>query len=579
MLRELYIEDFAIIDRLELSFSGGLNVLTGETGTGKSIIIDAVQLLLGGRAAAGMVRAGARRAVITGLFDLADAPWCLQELAAMGIDVGDGQVQLGREITAEGRSTARINGRPVTVGQLREAAAPLLDIHGQHQHQRLLSPRSHRAFLDEFIKTSLGAAGARALEQLQAAYRRFQDLRRQMADLAGDPAQRLRTMDLYRFQRDEIDAAALAPDEEEELRARRRLLQNAARVGEALLGAYELLAGDGREGAGAHDAVGGAIAQLEAVAQWDPQVAPLLETLYAAQEELAGVARHLRQRFDEVQADPADLAAVEERLMLIGDLKKKYGGSVEEILAYRDRVAAELDRLAGAEEAMEKLQQQLEDGRRELAALSRQVSDLRRQGAARLEPLLASSLAELGMAGATFSVGFAWREDPDGVPWEGGPAAVDAGGVDEVEFLISTNPGEPLRPLAQTASGGELSRIMLALKSLMAQANDVPTVVFDEIDSGVGGRTAVAVADKLAAIARRQQVLCVTHLPVIAAAAHRHFTVSKQDAGGRTVTRVVLLEEEERRHELARMLGGDTHEAALAHARELLERARADSLS
>lgn len=575
MLRELYIEDFAIIDRLELSFSGGLNVLTGETGTGKSIIIDAVQLLLGGRAGAGMVRAGARRAVITGLFDLSASPWCLEELEALGIEASDGQVQLGREITAEGRSTARINGRPVTVGQLRAAAAPLLDIHGQHEHQRLLSPRSHRAFLDDFIETDLGAEAVDTWEKFQAVYRRWQDLRRRVADVAGDPAERLRTMDLYRFQRDEIDAAALAPGEEEELRARRLLLQNAARIGEALQGAYGLLAGDGREGACAHDTIGGAIAQLEAIAPLDPQISPLLETLYAAQEELGAVARQVRQRFDQVQADPAALAAIEERLMLMGDLKKKYGGSIEEILVYRDKVAAELDRLSGAEEAVEQLQQQLEDCRRELGVLAQEVSRLRRQGAARLEPLLASALAELGMAGAAFSVAFTWREDPQGVPWEGGTAAIDAGGVDEVEFLISTNPGEPLRPLAQTASGGELSRIMLALKGLLAQANDVPTVVFDEIDSGVGGRTAVAVADKLAAIARRQQVLCVTHLPVIAAAAHRHFTVSKEDAGGRTVSRVVLLEEEERQQELARMLGGDTQEAALAHARELLERTRA----
>lgn len=568
MLVQLSVEHFATIERAEVTFAGGLNVLTGETGAGKSLLVDAVQVLLGGRASAEYVRSGAERAVIAALFDVSGQPRVQARLAELGWDP-EPELVLTREISAQGRSLSRINGRPATGAQVRSVAGLLVDLHGQHEHQSLLHPSSHLELLDAYA----GPAVAAVREAVAELHRRRQALRSELAGLRGDARSRARAMDLLRHEIAEIDAAGLRPGEEEELRQRRRFLAEAERIAAALAEAHAALyAGEDRlPPVGERlDALAG---RLRAFAGFDPELAATVELLDAARIQVEEAALTVRRLLERARFDPEELRAVDERLTRIGELKRRYGDTVEEILAYRDRAAAELQRLEGAGERAEAVERELAAVEDELARHCADLRARRREAARRLAGEVERRLAELGMAGARFAARLE-PLPPDDRPLavDGEPCGVTATGADSCAFLLAANPGEGFHPLARSASGGELSRVMLALKAVLADVDPLPTLIFDEIDAGIGGRTALAVADKLRDLARRHQVLCVTHLPQIAAAADAHFAVEKRVEGGRTVTRVRALSGEAREREIARMLAGGEGELDLAHARQLLAR-------
>lgn len=570
MLAELFIRNLALVDSLHLTFGRGFNALTGETGAGKSIIVDAMTLLAGGRAAADMIRAGAEEARVEGVFDLGDAPLARRVLGELGMEADGGDVLVvTREIARNGRSMARLNGRPVALTTLRQVAEGLLDIHGQHEFQRLFRLDAQRDILDAYggkevldLRRRVGEAAGRL-----AAWQR------QREQLAGDEQERLRRLDLLRFQVEEIDAARLSPGEEEELLARRAVLANAERLlagtAAAVAALYE--GGAGRPALAAE--LARLAAELSALGAWDGQLAPYGEQLQAVAWQVEEVARALRRYRDGIAVDPAELAAVEERLDLLRRLKKKYGDTVAQVLQYREEAAAELDRLAAAEETAAGLEERLAQARRELAALAGELSSRRQAAARAMEARVEAELAELGMEGARFQVEIARQPRDGGLAVGGAEVAWDASGIDRVEFLFSANPGEPPRPLTRVASGGEAARLMLALKTVLAEADQVPTLVFDEVDTGIGGRAALVVGRKLAGLARVRQVFCVTHLAAVAARADVHYRVAKGGEGGRTVVSARRLAPEERVAEIARMLGGGAGEAALEHARAMLAEA------
>jgi len=561
MLVEVSIRNFALIDSARLALSPGLNVITGETGAGKSILIDAVELALGARASAEVVRTGADRAVIDVVFDIMDSPALGRLLEEMGLgEAADPTLVITREVPLDGRATCRVNGRVVNLATLREVTQHLIDIHGQHEHQSLLRPERHVELLDAFG----GEATAALREEVERAYRAWQATLEEMTGLGGDERDRARREDLLRFQVEEIERARLRPGEEEELQAERRLLANASRRHEAASRAYACLYG-GSGGAGAaHDLLSQALASLEETAVLDPAAAPLAEAVRQAAVLVDEAARDVRRYRDEVFFDPARLAEVESRLDLISGLKRKYGASVEEVLAYGERARAELERLARSAELLEQLKARAEEERGALVRAAAELSQLRREVAAGLARAVEVSLADLGMGKTKFEVGFT-PEDPPGPR-----------GAEKVEFLIAPNPGEPPKPLARIASGGELSRIMLALKTILAESDEIPTMIFDEIDSGVGGGAAQAVGEKLAALALGRQVLCVTHLARIASLADAHHFITKETVDGRTHTVVTTLGPDERRAEIARMLAGHPPTPiTLAHAQEMLEQGEA----
>ena len=572
MLAELVIENIALIESARVEFGPGLNLLTGETGAGKSILIDALSLALGERAQPDRVREGAETGRVDAVFALTPGqlPARLrQALDAAGLEPDEeGRLILTRELSRAGRSMARINGRPVTAAVLRQVGAALVEIHGQGDNQALLDPDDQLELLDGLA----GEAVRRLRDQLAARVAELRAIDRELRALAGaDERERARQLDLLRFQLEEIDGAALQPGEEEELAERRRVLGGAERLARHLAEAYDALYAAGSSAA---DRLAAAARALEEAAAIDRGLQALAERVRGLGYEAEEAAREVRARSDRVEHDPAALAAVEERLARIQELKRKYGDTVDEILAYRRRVAEEIARLEGAAQRVEELRQQRERVLAAGADLARRLHEARREAAARLSRELRPVLAALGMPGAGLTVSFSVQADPAGVPWEGGRARLTERGVDRVEFLLAPNPGEPPRPLARAASGGERSRVMLALRSLQVAADDVPTVVFDEVDTGVGGETAWAVGERLALIARSRQVLCVTHLAPISALADRHLAVSKETRGGRTRTRIRALSGEERLQELARMLGTGAGDQGTEAARLLLERAR-----
>ncbi len=561
MLLEISIRNFALIDSLRLGLSPGLNVLTGETGAGKSIIIDAVELALGSRASTEVIRTGAEKAVVDIVFDVMDSPEVGRLVADMGLgEASDPTLVLSREVPADGRTSCRVNGRTVSLSVLRELTERLIDIHGQHEHQSLLRPERHVDLLDAF-----GGDQAVALRaEVHAAYRAWQETLDEIRSLAGDERDRVRRLDLLRFQADEIERAKLRDGEEEELLDERRLLGNAEKRHESAAQAYaSLYSGDSGPGS-AHDQLGRALTALEEIAAVDPAVAPTLEAVRQAAVQIDEASRDVRQYRDAVFFDPGRLAEVESRLDLIASLKRKYGSSVAEVLAFGREARAELARLENSAELLAKLEEQARDRQAGLRAVAARLSELRRKLAGELERTVVTSLGDLGMKKTLFGVSLE-PEDPPGPR-----------GAEKVEFLFSPNPGEPPKPLSRIASGGEMSRVMLALKAILAETDEIGTMIFDEIDTGVGGGAAQAVGEKLAAIALSRQVVCVTHLARIASVADAHHSIEKETSGGRTETKVKTLGREERVAEVARMLAGHPPTPiTLANAREMLEQGEA----
>jgi DNA repair protein RecN (Recombination protein N) len=567
VLVELRIQDFAVVDQAAIELGAGLNVLSGETGAGKSIIVDALGAATGARASSEVVRTGAAAARVEARFVVRGAPGVERWLVGQGL--GGDEVVVAREIAADGRSRAWINGRPATVGMLRDLGEQLVEVVGQHESTRLLRPQAALDLLDEFA----GAPALALRDEVAGRVARRAALRAERQALVADERDRQRRLELLRHQVAEIDGARVRAGEEDELAARRARLVHAERLAAAAGAAYGAVY-DLEDGA-AVDRLGQARAALRDVAALDPALARLATRVDGLAGDLAEVAHELRAYRDHIEERPDELAAVEERLALLAGLRRKYGGTLDAVLAARDEAAAEVDRLGAHDERLARIGDELVAVDRELAGRCARLSALRRDAARRLEAGVHRELRTLELKRARLSVGLTREADPDGPAVDGERVVVGPTGVERAEFLFAPNPGEAPRPLAKIGSGGELSRITLALRHVLAEAGGVPVMVCDEVDAGIGARTADAVGALLVGAARGRQVLVVTHLPQIASLADHHFWVTKDVARGRTHVRVQPLDGRDRVEEIARMLSGRMPTpVAREHAVELLGRTR-----
>lgn len=570
MLSELRIRNFAIIEDLQLRLHPGLTVFTGETGAGKSIIFDAVEMLLGNRGDSTWIRAGAKTAVVEGTFlvPVAVRP-ALHALLEREELLDDPEtVVLCRELRGEGRHVARVNGRVAPLALLRELGEYLVDLHGQSEHLSLLRVRQHARLLDRF-------AGAEAtLAEYQHTYREWQQARQAWETLQAREREAARQADLLRYQIREIDDAGLTADEEACLRAERQRLANVQDL--ALLGqrALAILDEGTTEAPSMSDLLGQAARVVRQLVEVDPAQAGLEDKLDALGAYLAEVNWELHGYAETLEADPHRLNDVIDRLELIQRLKRKYGASLAQVLAFAEEARRQLEEITHAEEKLLELKAAADALRIVLARQAVDLSNLRQHAAERLAHAVENELASLHMPGARFAVQLTQTVQSDGLPLaDGRQVAFHALGMDQVEFLIAPNPGEGLKPLAKTASGGESARLMLALENVLADADQTPTLIFDEIDQGIGGRVGTQVGRKLWDLARAHQVLCITHLPQVAACAETHWHVAKQVVEGRTQTLVRALNTDERRAELAQMLGG-VSDGTLRSATEMLDKAR-----
>lgn len=551
MLELLHIENIAIIEAADIEFAPGFNALTGETGAGKSIVIDSLSAVLGQRTSRELIRTGAEKAFVSAAFS-GTAPELTEELGIQ--PEADGTLLLQREIQTDGKNVCRVNGRPVTVGQLRALGARLLNIHGQHDGQQLLDEEQHIVYLDSF-----GRVESLAITYAEK-YKNFTDIRRQIGALQMDEAEKARRVDTLQYQIEELRRAKLTPGEEEELTARRGMLRNAEKFLDAVAGADYALNGDD-SGGGALSALRQAQDALGGVRHLDDAFGQLYERLGEAYSEVYDIAATVEDKRGELDVSPGELDRVESRMDLLYRLKKKYGATVEDMLDYQARCEAELAQIEDAGDTLARLEQALSKAEKEARQAAQALSDARKAAADRLTAQILTELQQLDMGKIRFAVDFA--EKP-----------LDSDGMDTVRFLMSANVGEELRPIHKIASGGELARIMLAMKNVLSEQDHVGTMVFDEVDTGVSGRAAQKVAEKMARISRRKQVLCVTHLPQLAAMADTHFSVEKGERGGRTYTEVRRLDREQRRRELARLTGGShVSQTMLDGAEELLVQA------
>ncbi len=551
MLELLHIENIAIIEAADIEFAPGFNALTGETGAGKSIVIDSLSAVLGQRTSRELIRTGAEKAFVSAAFS-GMAPELTEELGIQ--PEADGTLLLQREIQTDGKNVCRVNGRPVTVGQLRALGARLLNIHGQHDGQQLLDEEQHIVYLDSF-----GRVESLAITYAEK-YKNFTDIRRQIGALQMDEAEKVRRVDTLQYQIEELRRAKLTPGEEEELTARRGMLRNAEKFLDAVAGADYALNGDD-SGGGALSALRQAQDALSGVRHLDDAFGQLYERLGEAYSEVYDIAATVEDKRGELDVSPGELDRVESRMDLLYRLKKKYGATVEDMLDYQARCEAELAQIEDAGDTLVRLEQALSKAEKAARQAAQALSDARKAAAEQLTAQILTELQQLDMGKIRFAVDFA--EKP-----------LDSDGMDTVRFLMSANVGEELRPIHKIASGGELARIMLAMKNVLSEQDHVGTMVFDEVDTGVSGRAAQKVAEKMARISRRKQVLCVTHLPQLAAMADTHFSVEKGERGGRTYTEVRRLDREQRRRELARLTGGShVSQTMLDGAEELLVQA------
>ena len=551
MLELLHIENIAIIEEAEIAFRPGFNALTGETGAGKSIVIDAMSAVLGQRTSRDLIRTGASKAFVSALFSHVDPALC-EELGASPDENGD--LMLQREIGADGKNVCRVGGRPVTVSQLRTLGSRLVNIHGQHDGQQLLDEEQHLAYLDSFGKVDS------LLEAYADKYNALTDIRRKMNALQMDEAEKARRMDTLQYQIGELERAKLKSGEEEELQGHRNLLRNAEKFISAVSGADYALNG-GEDGSGVLNLLRQAQDALGTVRHLDEGFNALYERLESAYSEAYDIAFSVAEQRENFDFSPNELDEVEGRLDQIYRLKKKYGATVEDMLAYLDNCRRELDDIAYAGDALARLEKDCAKAEKAARKAAEELSAARKAAGETLSQAILTELRQLDMGKIRFQVDFA--EKP-----------LDAAGMDQVRFLMSANLGEELKPINKIASGGELARIMLAMKNVLSEQDHVATMVFDEVDTGVSGRAAQKVAEKMARISRHKQVLCVTHLPQLAAMADTHFSVEKGEANGRTFTQVRQLDRKQRQMELARLTGGaQVTETMLQGAEELLTQA------
>ncbi|MEO3718319.1 DNA repair protein RecN [Pediococcus acidilactici] len=553
MLLELAIKDFAIIEKLDASFRQGMTVLTGETGAGKSIIIDAVGLLAGGRGSVDFVRTGADKAVLQGVFDIAEIANTKTVLEELGIEPTNDLV-ITRELLKTGRSVCRVNGTIVNLNSLKKIGQTLIDIHGQNEHQELMDSDKHLRLLEQFDY----AAVADTKQRYQAAFKAYTKLNRRLNQSLKNEHEWNQRVDMLQFQVDEIKAANLIEGEDEELEKRRDQLVNFQSISDALATSFQVL--ESEEGVSATDQIGNVMQEMQGIADYDEEYEQIADEVQNAYYSLEDVTNRVRSAIDSMEWNPAELDEVEQRLETIRQLKKKYGNSITEILKYLSRIENELAEMTGAGQNLDDLAVEVEKRLQETKQLGTQLTNLRQKMALKLEQAVRDQLAGLYMEKTQFKVQFNSKKVPE------------LDGLDNVEFLIQPNPGEDLKPLAKIASGGELSRIMLALKTIFARNEGVTSIIFDEVDTGVSGRVAQAIADKIHEISNHSQVLCISHLPQVAARADYQLHVAKKVVKGRTMTNLTALDDEGRVNEIAKMLAGvDLTELSLEHARELLQ--------
>lgn len=560
MLKQLSIRNIALIDQQLIEFFDGFSVLTGETGAGKSIIIEALNFVLGERASRELIKSGEEKASVEATFHLKQDEPVMDALQEQGIDCEEGELTLYREFTASGKNVCRANGTLINTSALKLIGDALVDIHGQHAHQSLLDEKKHILLLDRF-------AGKEALEvkaRVASLYHKATEARRLLSAAQFNEQERIRRIDLLTYQMQEIDAARLTDGEEEQLEEQRGLLQNAQAVMEGLEGANAALSGDEAESGGALASISIALHMLDGIARLRADYQQLSDKLHALYYDLEDASYTLRDYKADFSFEPGMLDEIESRLELISTLKRKYGASIAEILAYREKSAEELDLIDNAEERREQLAKDYAAAKAEYDMESAALSSLRKAAAERLSARLLPELSDLGMPHAAFSARFETLSGE--IP--------SAGGIDDVEFLLSTNRGEPVKSLSKVASGGELSRIMLSFKSVLADLDGIPTMVFDESDSGISGQIGTAVAVKMRQIAKNHQVLCITHLPQIAAYANHQYLVYKEETGEHTRSNAIQLTQQQRAREIARIMGSSGEDAvALEHAQQLIDAA------
>ncbi|HEY5731330.1 MAG TPA: DNA repair protein RecN [Anaerolineales bacterium] len=570
MLTELHIQNFAIIDKLDLRFGSGLIILTGETGAGKSIILDAVVMLIGGKADTTFVRTDSDVSLVEGVFQLKGPEReSVHEILNREELMDDpNYVILSREIRKEGRSVARVNGRTVGVALLKEIGSLVVDIHGQAEHLSLLDSRAHLGLLDRYAEV------ARPLSDYRQTYHALQNLRRELGELQKVQADAERKTEMLTYQAEEIEAARLKAGEEDDLKQERDRLANSESLAQNAQEALGLLEEGSPEMPAATDLVGQAAQALAALAKIDSAQNELANQAEVLLDSMSDIIHSLRDYLEQIEFNPKRLDEVEERIDLIRSLMRKYGGSIPAVIAYGEDARKQLETITGAAERIEELELQEAKLLNKLAQQGSLLSDKRKSAATVMGQGIETELNDLRMSAAKFSVDFQTKPDPNGAPIENGNRiAFDHNGFDKVEFLIAPNPGEGLKPLVKIASGGETSRLMLGLKNVLARADEVPSLIFDEIDQGIGGRVGMTVGQKLWNLSRSHQVFCVTHLPQLAVFGDEHYQVQKLIQGDRTLTRIELLDGESRVLELSQMLG-EVGEGTLRSAHELLQVAR-----
>ncbi len=552
MLKELSIKNFAIIEEVTVSFSDGLTVLTGETGAGKSIIIDAVHLLAGGRGSQEFIRHGAKKAELEGLFYIHNSQHpVFQKLQDVGIEADEDSVILRRDINDHGKSVCRVNGKLVTIAILREIGGSLIDIHGQHESQELMDERLHISLLDQFAGSKLH----RAKESYSGLFQKYMKLKKELAAVSDNEQQIAQRIDLYQYQINEIDAIELIDNEDEDLQEERKKFQNYHKTFERISAAHEALNGESK----GLDWIGNAMSELEDIASFDESYKEQAELVSNSFYSLQELSYQLKSEMDESEFDEERLNVIEERLAAIQSLKRKYGNSIEEIITYRHKIGEELDALMNRDERIQQRQKALEQVEKDLEIDAKELTIYRKKAAKSLSEAIVLQLRELFMEKATFEVIFK------------ASAIFDKNGKDDVSFYMSTNVGEPAKPISKIASGGELSRMMLALKGIFSKHQGITSIIFDEVDTGVSGRVAQAIAEKIANISRSSQVLCITHLPQVAAMADQQLLIEKEVTGKRTMTKLTEVTGQNRVQELSRMMSGsEITTLTLEHATELL---------
>ena len=557
MLQELAIKNFAIIDALTISFDGGMTVLTGETGAGKSIIIDAVGLLAGGRASSDLIRHGENKTVVQGLFEMPDTPYLFDLMNDYGITPDRDQVVLQRELSNNGKNVTRVNGTLVTVAVLREIASHLIDIHGQNEHQELMNPQKHLYLLDQFGDESLAAL----LHAYEESYAEYQQIQTERSNLMLDEQQNIQRIDLLTFQINEIEQANLIDDNEEAaLIEERNLLANYQRILQGLTTLYAVLQGD--EG-NVIDQVGIGLEAIQRIESFGKNYQDLATNISESFYQLQDAAATIRNEMDEMSYDEGRLNEIELRLETLKQLKRKYGSTIKEIKAYYEAIVVELDMISNKESYLNQLQKRYDKAYVILMQVGADLTKKRREMGRKLEIEVQNQLKELYMDKATFQVVFKEQE------------AIRSNGLHDVEFYIAPNVGEPPKPLAKIASGGELSRMMLAMKTIFTQTQGITSIIFDEVDTGVSGRVAQAIANKIHVVSEHSQVLCITHLAQVAAISDQHFLIEKAVIEERTYTHVEKITGTKRTAEIARMLAGtEITDLSIAHAEELLNLAK-----